>query len=222
METDYRADPVAVAVGFADAGAPWVHVVDLDGALTGDGVNRAVVAEIAGAVSGRAKVQTGGGIRDRKAAEAMVRAGVARVVLGTAAVEQPGLVRELAADLPVAVGLDTRGGDVALRGWTESSGVGLLEVLSRYEDAGVEAVVVTDIARDGTLRGPDLDGLAAALAATGMAVIASGGVAELADLEALAGLEASGRRLAGAIVGKAIHDGRFTVEDGVAVCAASG
>ncbi|MGH9190038.1 MAG: 1-(5-phosphoribosyl)-5-[(5-phosphoribosylamino)methylideneamino]imidazole-4-carboxamide isomerase [Acidimicrobiales bacterium] len=221
-ETDYGADPVGVAVGFAASGARWIHVVDLDAARTGVGANRQVVADVAAAVSGRAMVQVGGGVRDRATAEALMAAGAARVVLGTAAIEEPDLVRDLAKNLPIAVGLDARSGEVAVRGWTEGGGIRLLDVLSRYEYAGVEAVVVTDIGRDGTLAGPDLEGLRAVVAATAISVIASGGVATTADLAALAALEEAGRRLGGAIVGKALHDGRFTVEEAIAACAPSG
>jgi phosphoribosylformimino-5-aminoimidazole carboxamide ribotide isomerase len=142
-------------------------------------------------------------------------------VLGTAAVENPALVRELAAEHPVAVGLDVRGGEVAVRGWTEGSGRSLGDVLGGFGDAGVAAVVVTEIGRDGTLAGPDLELFAGVVESVYLDVIASGGVGSLADLEALASLEAGGRRLAGAIVGKALHDGVFTVGEAVAACAAS-
>ncbi|MCB1250972.1 MAG: 1-(5-phosphoribosyl)-5-[(5-phosphoribosylamino)methylideneamino]imidazole-4-carboxamide isomerase [Acidimicrobiales bacterium] len=219
-ETVYGDDPVAQARRFADAGSPWVHVVDLDAARSGEPVNRPVVAAIAGAVG--AKVQTGGGVRDEAAAEALVAAGVTRVVLGTAALEDPVLVRRLAARLPVAVGLDVRGREVAVRGWEQGSGRDLLDVLGTYEDAGVEAVVVTQIARDGTLDGPDVDGLAEVLGATTMQVVASGGVGTLDDLRTLAGLVVDGRRLAGAIVGRALYEGRFTIDEALAAVAESG
>ncbi len=219
-ETVYGDDPVAQARRFADAGSPWVHVVDLDAARSGEPVNRPVVAAIAGAVG--AKVQTGGGVRDEAAAEALVAAGVTRVVLGTAALEDPALVRRLAARLPVAVGLDVRGREVAVRGWEQGSGRDLLDVLGTYEDAGVEAVVVTQIARDGTLDGPDVEGLAEVLGATTMQVVASGGVGTLDDLRTLAGLVVDGRRLAGAIVGRALYEGRFTIDEALAAVAESG
>ncbi len=222
-ETVYGTDPVAVAVAFAQAGARWVHVVDLDAARTGVAENRPVIGEIARALAPDTAVQAGGGVRDHAAAEALRTAGVARVVLGTAAVENPGLVKDLAAEHPVAVGLDVRHGDVAVRGWTEASGRGLDEVLAGYADAGVAAVVVTEIARDGTLAGPDLDLFASVLGAPGgIEVVASGGVGTLADLEALARLTAGGRRLTGAIVGKALHDGAFSVGEAVAACRRSG
>jgi phosphoribosylformimino-5-aminoimidazole carboxamide ribotide isomerase len=214
-ETVYGDDPVAQALAFQAEGAPWVHVVDLDAARSGEPRNRDVVAAIAGALD--VPVQTGGGIRDEAAAEALFDAGVARVVLGTAALEDPDLVRRLAARRPVAVGLDARGRDVAVRGWLEGSGTDLLDLAAAFADAGVAALVVTEISRDGTLEGPDLDGLASVLAATPIPVIASGGVGTLEDLRALAGLGAAGRTLSGAIVGRAVYEGAFTVTDAVSV-----
>ena len=215
QETAYGDDPVAVAQGFADSGAPWIHVVDLDAARTGEPVNRPVVAAIAAAVP--VPVQTGGGVRSEAAADALLDAGVARVVIGTAALEDPGLVGRLAAGgRRVAVGLDVRGREVAIRGWREGSGADLLDVLARLGDAGAEAVVVTQIHVDGTLEGPDVRGLTDVLTATGLDVVASGGVGTLDHLRALAGLATTeGRRLAGAIVGKAIYEARFTVKEAI-------
>jgi phosphoribosylformimino-5-aminoimidazole carboxamide ribotide isomerase len=221
-ETAYGTDPVTVARAFADAGARWVHVVDLDAARTGVPENRDVVGAVARGVAPDVAVQAGGGVRDNAAAEALWAAGVTRVVVGTAAVENPALVADLAAGGPVAVGLDVRDGEVAVRGWTEGSGLSLVDVLSGLGDVGVEAVVVTEIGRDGTLAGPDLELFASMLEVTGLDVVASGGVGTLADLGALASLEAGGRRLAGAIVGKALHDGTFTVGEAVTACRASG
>lgn len=208
--TDYGDDPVAVAEGFAASGAPWVHVVDLDAARTGDPANRPVVAAIAAAVRGRARVQTGGGVRSVADAAALASAGVARVVMGSAAVRDPGLVALASEVLPVAVGLDHRDGELAVHGWTEGSGVRLADALSRFPTAA--AFVVTDISRDGMLAGPDLAGLAAAVAATGVPVIASGGVATVADVVELAAIPGLG----GVITGKAIYEGRFTVAEALA------
>jgi phosphoribosylformimino-5-aminoimidazole carboxamide ribotide isomerase len=210
-ETIYGDDPVAQALAFEAEGAAWIHVVDLDAARSGEPVNRPVVAAIAAAVS--VPVQTGGGVRDEAAAEALIEAGVARVVLGTAALEQPDLVRRLAPRFPVAVGLDARGREVAVRGWEEGSGRDLLDVAAEFADAGVAALVVTEIGRDGTLEGPDLEGLAAVLAATDIDVIASGGVGSLDDLRALDQLSVGDRRLAGVIVGRALYEGAFTLTD---------
>jgi phosphoribosylformimino-5-aminoimidazole carboxamide ribotide isomerase len=217
-ETIYGDDPVAVATDFCTQGARWIHVVDLDGARTGEPVNRAAVEAVVAAAGG-ARVEASGGVRDEAAARALLDAGAARVVLGTAAVADPPLVGRLAARHPggVAVGLDARDGEVAVRGWTAGSGVSVLELVERFAGDGVGAFVVTDIGRDGTLAGPDVRGLATVLAATEVPVVASGGVGSLDDLRALAALEAGGRRLAGAIVGTAIHDGRFTVADALAV-----
>lgn len=216
-ETVYGEDPVAIAVAFAEAGARWVHVVDLDAARTGEPVNRDVVGAIATAVAGYgARVQSGGGVRSQEAAAALADAGVARVVMGTAAIEDPELVRRIAARQPVAVGLDGRAGVVAVRGWLEGAGYSVLDALPRFADAGVDAVVITDIAVDGTLAGPDLDGLTAALKRSDLPVIASGGVGTLDDLRALAALDVDGRRLAGAICGKAIYERRFTVAEALA------
>lgn len=212
--TVYGDDPVAQALAFEAEGAPWIHVVDLDAARSGEPVNRPVVAAIAEAVS--VPVQTGGGVRDDTAAEALFDAGVARVVVGTAALEDPEFVRRLAARHPVAVGLDSRGREVAVRGWLQGSGRDLIDLVAAFDDAGVAALVVTEISRDGTLDGPDLSGLAGVLAASAVPVVASGGVGTLDDLRALAALESGGRRLAGAIVGRAIYDGAFSVAEGVA------
>lgn len=215
-ETVYGDDPVSVAKQFAAAGAPWVHVVDLD-AARGDGDNRDTIEAVVRAVD--VPVQCGGGVVD----DTLLRARVARVVLGTAAVRHPDVVIELSGRYPgrVAVGLDHRRGDVAVRGWTESSGVGVGEMIERFETAGVAAFVVTEIATDGMLHGPDLDGLRAVLGSTAVDVVASGGVASVDDLRVLAAVEVEGRRLAGAIVGRAIYEGRLTVEEGVAACAPS-
>lgn len=207
--THYGDDPVAVAVGFADEGATWIHVVDLDAARSGSPVNRGVVAAIASAVLGRAKVQTGGGVRTVADVEALAVAGVTRVVMGSAAVARPALVGEAAEVLPVAVGLDHRDGEVAVHGWTEGAGVDLFEALGWFPAAA--AFVITDIGRDGMLAGPDVDGLAAAAAATDVPVIASGGVSSLADLAALRAVPG----IAGVITGKALYEGRFTVADAV-------
>jgi phosphoribosylformimino-5-aminoimidazole carboxamide ribotide isomerase len=221
-ETVYGDEPVAVAVGFAEEGAAWIHVVDLDAARTGDPINRSVIGAIAAAVApDDVSVQTGGGVRSEDAAQALWDAGVARVVVGTAAVEDPDLVNRLVARQPTgcAIGLDARNGMVAVRGWREDSGLDIGDVLDRV--AGVAAVIVTEISRDGMLEGPDVNGLAAVLARTAVPVIASGGVSSVEDLRSLAGLERDGRHLAGAIVGRALYEGRLTVREGVAACAAS-
>lgn len=218
--TDYGDDPLAQASAFESMGAPWIHVVDLDAARDGTPVNRAAIGAIAAAVD--VPVQTGGGVRDEAAAEALFELGVARVVMGTAAIEDPAMVQRLAGRLPVAVGLDARGRDLAVRGWRQGSGVDLIDMVRRFDDAGVAALVVTEIGRDGTLEGPDVEGLAEVLGATEVSVVASGGVGSLEDLRTLAALEVDGRRLSGAIVGRAIYDGAFGVGDALAACAHDG
>ena len=215
QETVYGEDPVAVARSFAVAGARWIHVVDLDAARSGDPVNRPVVAAVAAALGPDVSVQTGGGVRSMEDAEELLGAGVARVVIGTAAVEDPGLVARVAERWPgrVAVGLDHRGGEVRLRGWTEGAGRRVEELVPAAVAAGASAVIVTDISRDGRLTGPDVAGLAALVGATGAPVIASGGVSSLADVQALAAIDG----LAGIIAGKAIYEGRLDVAEALAV-----
>jgi phosphoribosylformimino-5-aminoimidazole carboxamide ribotide isomerase len=219
-------DPIEAARRLSGEGPPWLHVVDLDAARTGSPVNREVVAAIARAVP--VPVQAGGGVRDEAAARALLDAGAARVVVGTAALSRPSLVASLVERDPssVAVGLDyrlTTGRDegrvrreVAVRGWSAGSGTDLTEALAVLGKVGLATVVVTAIDQDGTLSGPDLEGLALVLESTGMAVVASGGVGTLADLRHLAGLRRGGRSLAGAVVGRALYDGRFSVRDALA------
>jgi phosphoribosylformimino-5-aminoimidazole carboxamide ribotide isomerase len=219
-ETVYDDDPVAVARAFAVAGAQWIHVVDLDAARTGEPANLAVVERIAGVVD--CNVQCGGGVRSVAAADALLLAGAARVVVGTAAVENPALVDELCARHAgrIAVGLDARGREVAVRGWVAGSGADLVELATRFEASGIAALIVTEIGRDGTMAGPDLDQLRTVVAATAIPVIASGGVGQLADLMALATLEVGGRRLVGAIVGKALYEGRFRLAEALTMLSA--
>jgi phosphoribosylformimino-5-aminoimidazole carboxamide ribotide isomerase len=166
-------------------------------------------------------VQAGGGVRSAEAAAALADLGVARVVMGTAALEDPDLVATIARRQPVALGLDVRGREVAVRGWAEGSGVDWADALRRLADAGAVAVVVTQIEVEGLLGGPDASGLADVLAATDLDVIASGGVGSLDDLLRLAALERDGRRLAGAIVGTAVYEGRVDVAEAVAALAGS-
>jgi phosphoribosylformimino-5-aminoimidazole carboxamide ribotide isomerase len=211
--TDHGDDPASIARRFEAAGAPWIHVVDLDAARSGTPRNHDLIAAVAAAVS--VPVQASGGVRDEAIAAALARAGVARVVLGTAAVEDPDLVARVAARQRVAVGLDVRGDEVAVRGWTEGSGRLWRDVLAGLERVGADAVVVTQIQVEGMMQGPDLAGLADVLGATRLDVVASGGVSSLADLRALAALDVAGHRLAGAIVGTAIYDGAIAVAEAV-------
>jgi len=206
-ETVYGDDPVSVAREFSAAGATWIHIVDLDAARTGQAANREAIAAVAGAVAGASRIQAGGGVRTIADAEALALAGVARVVMGSAAIRQPELVATVAGVVDVAVGLDHRGGDLAVDGWTRSGDVHIDQVLDRYPDAS--AFVVTEIGRDGMLSGPDIEGLAALAAATSTPVIASGGVAELADVSMLLELGT----LAGVIVGRALYERRLDVAE---------
>jgi phosphoribosylformimino-5-aminoimidazole carboxamide ribotide isomerase len=218
-ETVYGDDPVEVAHRFASAGARWIHVVDLDAARTGDPVNRPVVEGIARAMADvGVRVQTGGGVRSLAAASGLLEAGVSRVIIGTAAVENPDLVAEISAHWPgqVAVGLDHRDGEVRVRAWTEGGGRQVQDLIPSLVSAGASAVIVTDISRDGRLAGPDLSGLASLLAVTGAPIIASGGVGSLEDVRSLAGLPG----LLGVIAGKALYEGRLDVAEAVAVLAA--
>ncbi|NCG37994.1 MAG: 1-(5-phosphoribosyl)-5-[(5-phosphoribosylamino)methylideneamino]imidazole-4-carboxamide isomerase [Actinobacteria bacterium] len=213
QETVYGDDPVAQAIAFVEAGAGWIHVVDLDAARTGAAENRDVVAAMAEAVD--VPVQTGGGIRSDEAAFVLFDAGVERVVIGTAALKDPDLVRRLARDHRVAVGLDAKSGEVATDGWLVGSGRTVLDVARSFADVGVDAFIVTDISRDGTLEGPDIGGLIEVLGATSVDVIASGGVGTADDLRELAAVEVDGRRLAGVIAGKAIYEGHVDVAEAV-------
>jgi len=225
-------DPVELALAFVAGGAPWLHVVDLDAARLdrdarrrGDGQHGRPVDRLA---------RAGGGVRTLADVDALLDGGIARVVLGTAAIDDPQLVRAATAAHPgrVALGLDYRTtgdgrAEVAVRGWEQGSGRSVGELLDEVTGAGLTAVIVTAIERDGMLTGPDLDGLHAVLASTEVPVIASGGVGSVADVEALAALAATApdgtaRRLAGAITGKALVDGRLTVAEGVAACARFG
>jgi len=217
-ETVYDDDPVAVARAFALAGTQWIHVVDLDAARSGEPANLAVIERIVRAVD--CNVQCGGGVRSVAAADALLLAGAARVVVGTAAVENPALVDELCARHPnrIAVGLDARGREVAVRGWVEGSGADLVELAVRFEASGVAALVVTEIGRDGTMAGPDLDQLQAVLDATGIDVIASGGVGTLEHL--YEGVAEGG---ASAVLAASIfHFGQHTVGEAKAYLASRG
>jgi len=220
-ETQYSDDPVAVARAFDAAGAAWIHVVDLDAARDGGNPNLESIEAICANV--RARVQTGGGVRSVNDASERFAAGVTRAVIGSAAIESPEIIDELAARHPgrIAVGLDARGRDVAIRGWRQATGADLVAMAQRFEQPGVGALVVTDISRDGMLGGPGFDQLQTVLGAVSTPVVASGGVAGLDDLRRLAALEVGGRRLTGAIAGTAIYEKRFTIEEGIAACSPS-
>jgi phosphoribosylformimino-5-aminoimidazole carboxamide ribotide isomerase len=205
--TVFHADPVAQAKTFQAQGFEYLHVVDLDGAVAGKPVNAAAVERIRQAVT--MPIQLGGGIRDAATLEGWLGKGVDRVIIGTAAVRDPALVRYAARKFPgrVAVGLDSRDGMVAVEGWAQASQLRALDLAQRFDDAGVAAIIHTDIARDGLLTGLNLEATLALAQATAIPVIASGGLASLADLKAL--LAPRAQKLAGAIVGRALYDGRL-------------
>lgn len=205
QEKVYGEDPVQVASDFAAAGAKWIHVVDLDAARGGGPINRYVIGNIVKAVGESVHIQTGGGVRTQDDARELRDHGVARVVMGSAAVKNPQLVENVADVVDVAVGLDHRGGMIAVEGWTQSSDLTLVDALAKYPAA--KAFVITDIARDGMLSGPDLEGLAAAVSQTSTPVIASGGVSSIQDIVNLAQISGLG----GVITGRAIYEGRFSV-----------
>jgi phosphoribosylformimino-5-aminoimidazole carboxamide ribotide isomerase len=205
--TIFHRDPAEQARTFAAQGFAYLHIVDLDGAFTGRPMNAGAVERILAAV--KIPVQLGGGIRDRATIEAWLGKGVARVIVGTAAVRDPALVKDAAKAFPgrVAVGLDARDGKVAVEGWAQTSELAALEIARRFEDAGVAAIVYTDIARDGMLKGLNLDATVALADVLSIPVIASGGFASLDDVRALLAVRA--QKLAGAIVGRALYDGRL-------------
>ena len=214
----FNPDPTAQARAFAEAGFQWLHLVDLNGAFEGRPVNRAPVEAILAAVE--LPVQLGGGIRDMATIERWLEAGIARVILGTAAVKDPALVREACRAFPgqVVVGIDARGGRVALEGWAEQSEEQAEELARRFEDAGVAAIVYTDIERDGALQGVNVAATAALAEAVSVPVIASGGVASLDDIAALMAVGQPG--IAGVICGRALYDGRVDPKSALALVAA--
>jgi phosphoribosylformimino-5-aminoimidazole carboxamide ribotide isomerase len=218
--TVFSDDPAAQAASFEADGFRWLHVVDLDGAFAGRPMNAAAVEAILARVS--FPVQLGGGIRDMATVEGWLAKGVARVIIGTAAVRDPAFVKAAAKAHPgkVAVGIDARGGMVAVEGWAETSALSALDLGRRFEDAGVAAIVYTDIARDGMLQGLDLAGTRALAEALAIPVIASGGLASMADIHAL--LAPQNRAIAGAITGRALYDGRLDAAEALRAMAAAG
>jgi len=217
--TVFNTDPAAQARSFEAQGFEYLHVVDLDGAFAGKPMNAQAVDSMLATV--RMPVQLGGGIRDLATVEAWLTKGIARVIIGTAAVRDPELVKAAAKRFPgqVAVGLDARDGKVAVEGWAETSEVTALDIARRFEDAGVAAIIFTDIARDGLLKGLNLDATIALADAISVPVIASGGLASIADVRAL--LEPRAKKLAGAISGRALYDGRLDPAEAMALIRAA-
>ncbi|MFG1181833.1 1-(5-phosphoribosyl)-5-[(5-phosphoribosylamino)methylideneamino]imidazole-4-carboxamide isomerase [Xanthobacter sp. V7C-4] len=215
--TVFNRDPAAQAAEFETLGFRYLHLVDLDGAFAGKPVNAAAVERILETVS--IPVQLGGGIRDLKTVEAWLEKGVTRVILGTAAVRDPDFVKQAAKAHPgrIVVGLDARDGRVAVEGWAETSDIAAVDIAKRFEDAGVTAIIYTDIARDGLLKGLNLDATVALAEAVNLPVIASGGLASLTDIEAL--LTPRAKKLEGAITGRALYDGRLDAREALALVA---
>ena len=213
--TVFNDDPAAQARAFVAAGCAWLHLVDLNGAFAGAPVNAAPVEAILAACP--VPVQLGGGIRDMATIEGWLAKGLARVILGTVAVENPGLVRDAARAFPgqVAVGLDARGGKVATRGWAEETDIMVTDLARQFEDAGIAAIIYTDILRDGAMQGPNVAATAALARAVSIPVIASGGVSSLDDLRALKDTGV----IAGAISGRALYDGAIDLAEAMALLA---
>jgi len=213
--TIFHRDPAAQARAFEQQGFEYLHIVDLDGAFAGKPMNAAAVDRILETV--HIPVQLGGGVRDTATVESWLEKGVTRVIIGTAAVRDPPFVKQAARDYPgrIAVGLDARNGKVAIEGWAESSQLSALEIARRFEDVGVAAIVYTDIARDGMLRGLNLDATVSLAEAISIPVIASGGLASIGDIKAL--LEPRAKKLAGAIAGRALYDGRLDPSEALAL-----
>ncbi len=209
--TVFNRDPAEQARMFAAQGFEYLHIVDLDGAFAGRPMNAAAVEHILATV--KIPLQLGGGIRNRAGIEGWLGKGVARVIIGTAAVRDPALVKAAAKDFPgrIAVGLDARDGKVAVEGWAETSQLSALDIARRFEDTGVAAIVYTDVARDGMLKGLNLDATIALADALSIPVIASGGLASIADVRAL--LAPRAKKLAGAIVGRALYSGRLDAHE---------
>jgi phosphoribosylformimino-5-aminoimidazole carboxamide ribotide isomerase len=213
--TVFSRDPAGQAQAFESQGFEWLHLVDLDGAFAGKPVNALAVAAIVKAV--KIPLQLGGGIRNLATVESWLGAGIRRVIVGTAAVRDPGFVKQAARKFPgrIAVGIDARAGKVAVSGWAEETQLEALEVARLFEDAGVAAIIYTDVERDGMLQGLNLDATIALADAIRIPVIASGGLASLDDVRRL--LEPRARRLEGAIAGRALYDGRLDAKAALAL-----
>jgi len=211
--TVFNDDPAAQAKEFVAAGCEWLHLVDLNGAFAGEPVNAAPVEAILKAC--KVPAQLGGGIRDMATIERWLDKGLARVILGTVAVEDPDLVRQAAKAFPnqVAVGLDARNGKVATRGWAEETDIDVTDLAKSFEDAGIAAIIYTDILRDGAMKGPNIDATAALARAVDIPVVASGGVSSMADLKALKDTNV----ISGAISGRALYDGAIDLAAALAL-----
>jgi phosphoribosylformimino-5-aminoimidazole carboxamide ribotide isomerase len=205
--TVFNDDPADQARTFESAGFAWLHCVDLNGAFEGRSMNGDAIAAIRKAIG--LPIQLGGGIRDRKTIDAWLAAGITRIILGTAALRDPQLVKDAARDHPgrIAVGIDAKDGKVAVQGWAEASEIEVIELARRFEDAGVAAIIFTDIARDGMLGGVNVAATATLANSVRIPIIASGGVSGMSDIEAL--LTAPSRNILGVVIGRALYDGRI-------------
>ncbi len=218
--TVYPRAPLEQAKNWAAQGAEWVHMVDLDAAKSGRPVHRDLISQVSRETG--LKVQVGGGIRSLEMARAYLEAGVARVVVGTQAVKDPNFLRTLGEQFPqrIALGLDTKSGKISIQGWTETTEFSVKDFLVRAPLEGISCLVFTDIARDGTLKGPNLDALRSVMSLSPLPVIASGGVSQLSDLEALKNI--ADEKLMGVIVGKALYEGKFTLKQALDLFKKSG
>ena len=212
-ETQYNDDPISQALSFQEEGASWIHVVDLDAARTGIANNTSVIENIVSRLE--IPVQVGGGIRNLEAARSVFDLGVTRVVIGTAAIDKPSLVEEVALIGRVADGIDLRKIKVAIHGWITETGSSYTDLFERFQEIGVDAYIVTHIERDGTLEGPDIDAYKELLSATTKDVIASGGVGSTNDLRDLSRLSVDGRTLSGVIIGRAFYEGKFSLSEAI-------
>ncbi len=212
--TVFNDDPASQAASFADAGASWLHLVDLDGAFAGEPVNARAVEAIVNEVD--IPVQLGGGIRNLETIENWLSRGVMRVILGTVAVKDPDLVNQACRKFPghIAVGIDARGGRVAVEGWAEETDIQAVDLARKFADAGVEAIIYTDIDRDGVLQGANIPATAEMARAVSIPVVASGGVSSLKDIRALI----AEKKIAGAIIGRALYDGRIDLAEALKLC----
>ena len=212
-ETQYSDDPISQALSFQEEGASWIHIVDLDAARTGIANNASIIEKIASQLE--IPVQVGGGIRDLERARLIFDSGVTRIVIGTAAIENPSLLEEVVSIGRVAIAVDLKGNKVAVHGWKKKTDLSYTDLFERFEKTGVDAYIVTHIERDGTLEGPDIDAYKNIISSTTKDVIASGGVGSIDDLRDLSLLDVNGKNLRGVIVGRAFYEGKFSLSQAV-------
>ena len=212
-ETQYSDDPISQALSFQEEGASWIHIVDLDAARTGIANNASIIEKIASQLE--IPVQVGGGIRDLERARLIFDSGVTRIVIGTAAIENPSLLEEVVSIGRVAIAVDLKGNKVAVHGWKKKTDLSYTDLFERFEKIGVDAYIVTHIERDGTLEGPDIDAYKNIISSTTKDVIASGGVGSIDDLRDLSLLDVNGKNLRGVIVGRAFYEGKFSLSQAI-------